>query len=88
MQRYYKILELQFGAKKEDVKKAYRRLAHIHHPDKGGDAAKFKEINAAYNALMKYLDNPPLQEARVVFQGGFTTDNATTAGFRWYGYYG
>lgn len=39
------------GATAEDVKKAYRQLAHKYHPDKGGDAEKFKEINEAYQVL-------------------------------------
>lgn len=47
----YEILELQPGASKEEIKKAFHRLAHIHHPDKGGDAEKFKKISAAYAEL-------------------------------------
>lgn len=40
------------NASEEEIKKAYRTLAHKHHPDKsGGDAAKFKEINEAYQVL-------------------------------------
>jgi DnaJ family protein A protein 2 len=35
----------------QQIKKAYRKLAVIHHPDKGGDEHKFKEINAAYEIL-------------------------------------
>jgi molecular chaperone DnaJ len=49
---YYSILGVQKGASKEDIKKAFRALAHKHHPDKkGGDEAKFKEINEAYSVL-------------------------------------
>ena len=51
---YYKILGLAKDAKKEDITKAYRRLARQHHPDlnKGADAEKrFKEINEAYQVL-------------------------------------
>ena len=49
---YYKILGIDKNATEEDVKKAYRRLAHQHHPDKtGGNEAKFKEINEAYQIL-------------------------------------
>ena len=49
---YYKILGVDKNATEEDVKKAYRRLAHQHHPDKaGGNEAKFKEINEAYQIL-------------------------------------
>ncbi len=49
---YYSILGVAKGASQDDIKKAYRKLAHAHHPDKrGGDEAKFKEINEAYGVL-------------------------------------
>lgn len=49
---YYKILGVDKGASQEEVKKAFRKLAHQHHPDKeGGDEAKFKEINEAYQVV-------------------------------------
>ncbi len=51
---YYKTLGVGKDAKKEDVAKAYRRLARQHHPDlnKGADAERrFKEINEAYQVL-------------------------------------
>lgn len=48
---YYKILGIEKTATADEVKKAYRTLAHKYHPDKGGDAEKFKEINEAYQVL-------------------------------------
>ncbi len=52
MKDYYSILGIQKTASEEEVKKAYRTLAHKHHPDKaGGNEAKFKEINEAYQVL-------------------------------------
>lgn len=48
---YYKILGVEKGAGKDEVKRAFRKLAHEHHPDKGGDQEKFKEINEAYQVL-------------------------------------
>jgi molecular chaperone DnaJ len=52
MKDYYKILEVNRDASEEEIKKAYRRLAHRYHPDKaGGDEKKFKEINEAYQVL-------------------------------------
>ncbi|EKD47475.1 MAG: Chaperone protein dnaJ [uncultured bacterium] len=48
---YYKILNVDKGASKDEIKKAFRKLAHEHHPDKGGDEAKFKEVNEAYQVL-------------------------------------
>lgn len=52
MADYYDILGVSKGASDDEIKKAYRKLAHKHHPDKGGgDEAKFKEINEAYQVL-------------------------------------
>lgn len=49
---YYNILGVSRNASDEEIKKAYRKLAHKHHPDKaGGNEAKFKEINEAYQVL-------------------------------------
>jgi molecular chaperone DnaJ len=48
---YYKILGVEKNATQDDIKKAYRKLAHQYHPDKGGDEQKFKEINEAYQIL-------------------------------------
>ena len=49
---YYKILGISKDATEEEVKKAYRKLAHQHHPDKpSGNEGKFKEINEAYQVL-------------------------------------
>lgn len=49
---YYEILGVQKNSSQEDIKRAYRKLAHQHHPDKkGGDEKKFKEINEAYQIL-------------------------------------
>lgn len=49
---YYSVLGVHKGATQEELKKAYRKLAHTHHPDKkGGDEVKFKEINEAYGVL-------------------------------------
>lgn len=48
---YYDILGVEKKATKDDIKKAFRKLAQKHHPDKGGDEAKFKEITEAYSIL-------------------------------------
>lgn len=48
---YYAILGVNKTASEDEIKKAFRRLAHQHHPDKGGDPAKFKDVNEAYQIL-------------------------------------
>jgi molecular chaperone DnaJ len=49
---YYKILGVDKNASQDEIKKAFRKLAHEHHPDKqGGNDAKFKEANEAYSVL-------------------------------------
>ncbi|MBI2035876.1 MAG: DnaJ domain-containing protein [Candidatus Liptonbacteria bacterium] len=52
MKDFYKILGLHKGATEEEIKKAYRKMAHEYHPDKkGGDEKRFKEVNEAYQVL-------------------------------------
>jgi len=52
MKDYYDILGISKNASDDDIKKAFRKLAHQYHPDKsGGDEKKFKEINEAYQVL-------------------------------------
>lgn len=48
---YYEILGLSKGASDDEIKKAFRRIAVEHHPDRGGDEAKFKEASEAYEVL-------------------------------------
>lgn len=48
---YYAILGVEKNASEDEIKKAFRRAAHQHHPDKGGDPAKFKDVNEAYQVL-------------------------------------
>jgi DnaJ-class molecular chaperone len=74
---YYKILNVEQNADENTIKKQYRVLSLKHHPDRGGDAELFKEINEAYEILgdsenrkkydhcLKYGDNP-----QFMFHGG------------------
>jgi molecular chaperone DnaJ len=49
---YYDVLGVSKAATKEEIKKAFHKLAHQHHPDKNnGDDKKFKEVNEAYQIL-------------------------------------
>ena len=48
---YYEVLGVSKNASADEIKKGFRRLAIEHHPDRGGDEEKFKEINEAYEVL-------------------------------------
>jgi molecular chaperone DnaJ len=48
---YYEVLGVGKGASADEIKKAFRRAAVQHHPDRGGDETKFKEVNEAYEVL-------------------------------------
>ena len=69
MPDHYAALGVARTATADDIKRAFRKLASQHHPDKGGDTAKFQEIQAAYDTLgdaakRQQYDNPQPQ-----FQG-------------------
>jgi curved DNA-binding protein len=48
---YYDILGVNQNTSQDDIKKAYKKLAMQHHPDRGGDNKKFQEISQAYDTL-------------------------------------
>ena len=50
--RSHEILQIEPPVTEDDIKKAYRRLCLIHHPDKGGSNDEFIKINEAYNELL------------------------------------
>lgn len=63
MENYYDILNIKKNSTQEEIKKQYKILAMKNHPDKGGDANKFKLISEAYQVLSdpikrKQYDNP------------------------------
>ncbi|MBT5337926.1 molecular chaperone DnaJ [Candidatus Falkowbacteria bacterium] len=71
---YYKILGIDKSATQDEVKRAFRKLAHKHHPDKEtGNEAKFKEINEAYQVLGKPEKRQQYDQYGTTFdqQGGF-----------------
>lgn len=67
---YYEILGLDKKATQDDVKKAFRKLAQKHHPDKGGDEAKFKEITEAYSILSDEKKRREYDSYGQTFTGG------------------
>jgi len=78
---YYEILGVEKGADKEEIKKAFRKLAHKFHPDKKeGDEAKFKEINEAYSVLSDDKKRAEYDSYGRVFSTG-TGDQNGAGGF-------
>ena len=66
MTDFYSTLGVGRNASQDDIKKAYRKLAATHHPDRGGNTAKFQEVQAAYETLSdpgkrQEYDNPQPQ---------------------------
>lgn len=78
---YYNILGVQKGASADEIKTAFRKKAHQHHPDKGGDAEKFKELNEAYQVL----SNPQKRQQYDQFGSDFQNGQA---GGGWGGFNG
>lgn len=67
---FYQVLGVDRNASQEDIKKAYRKLAHKYHPDKGGDEKKFKELNEAYQTLSNKEKKSQYDTFGQVFEGG------------------
>jgi len=70
----YTALGVKHGDDLKDIKKAYKKLAQQHHPDRGGDEAKFKEITEAYNQIKTGKVNtqsPFGKQPTSPFSGGF-----------------
>jgi molecular chaperone DnaJ len=76
MTDHYGTLGVSKTATSDEIKKAFRKLALKHHPDKGGDAEKFRQINEAYQTLSdsekrRLYDNPsPFEKFGFDFAGG------------------
>ena len=76
MFQMYEVLGLTRDATQEQIKSAYKKLAFQHHPDKGGDPEKFKQISAAYEILgdddkRREFDQPQPPDIFSQFFGGF-----------------
>ena len=71
MKNYYDILGVTKGATEEDIKSAFRKLAHKYHPDKkGGDEKKFKEVSEAYTVLSDKKKRAEYDTYGKTFAGG------------------
>ena len=69
---FYTTLGVPKSASQDEIKRAYRKLAHQHHPDKqGGDDKKFKEINEAYQVLSDPNKRSQYDQFGSVPPGGF-----------------
>ncbi len=81
---YYEILGVEKSASKDEIKKAFRKLAQIHHPDKkGGDATRFKEASEAYSVLSDDKKRGEYDTYGRTFNesGGFNPGAAGASGF-------
>lgn len=84
---YYKILGVDKKASKDEIKKAFRKLAHEHHPDKnGGDASKFKEASEAYAVLSDDAKRAQYDTYGQNFQGGAGFNPGDFGGFDFSGF--
>ncbi len=85
---YYNILGVSKDASDDEIKKAYRKLAHKHHPDKtGGNEKKFKEINTAYQTLSDKTKRQQYDQFGQTFeQGGFSAGGGPTGGWDFSGF--
>jgi len=82
---YYELLGVQKTASQDEIKKAFHKLAHKHHPDKGGDEKKFKEINEAYQVLSDANKRAQYDQYGRVFDGsdGFSAQGGPASGWNW-----
>lgn len=79
---YYNILGVSKGSSDDEIKKAYRKLAHKYHPDKaGGDEKKFKEINQAYQTLSDRSKRAQYDQFGQTFNGGSSGAGQGFGGF-------
>lgn len=80
---YYKILGIDKNASADEIKKAFRKLAHKYHPDKGcGNEAKFKEISEAYSVLSNEKKRQEYDAyGRVFNESGSAGEGAGFGGF-------
>jgi DnaJ-class molecular chaperone len=66
---HYKTLDVARTATPDEIKKAYRKLASQHHPDKGGNTVKFQELQTAYDTLSDPAQRAEYDNPRPQFSG-------------------
>jgi DnaJ-class molecular chaperone len=66
---HYATLGVSRTASQDEIKRAFRKLASQHHPDKGGDTAKFQQIQAAYDTLGDTVKRADYDSPRPQFSG-------------------
>ncbi|MES2315333.1 MAG: molecular chaperone DnaJ [Patescibacteria group bacterium] len=70
---YYNILGVNKGASKDEIKKAFYKLAHKYHPDKkDGNESKFKEVNEAYQVLSDESKRSKYDQYGSGYESGFS----------------
>ena len=83
---YYEILGVSQSASKDDIKKAFRKLAHKYHPDKGkGNEDKFKEANEAYQTLSNEAKRKQYDTFGSSFEGAGAGASSGFEGFSGFG---
>lgn len=97
---YYDVLGVSKSASEDEIKRAYRKLASEHHPDRGGNAEQFKEINEAYQVLSNKEKRGQYDQYGQTFedaqrqggfgggQGGYGNGNPFGGGFDFGGFQG
>jgi len=83
MKDYYEILGVSKNASQKEIKEAFYKLAHKYHPDKGGEADKFKEINEAYQVLSNPEKRAQYDKYGQTFEQAGAGAGGSYGGFNW-----
>ena len=78
---HYKTLGVDRNASQDEIRQAYKKLASVHHPDKGGDTARFQEIQSAYETLSDPQKKNEYDMPKGGFPGGGFAFNGFPGGF-------